>query len=465
MNKEKIKPLDAKSLKRFGRELRKLGYSYNLLEEFFDNIDSIIFQSKRHRFKELLNELIEEIDFDSNEDVEKFASKYIEFHNSVAAFLEQIENNFENIDEMDVIFELSEALMDESPEDKKALKEIITDECSYFFITAIKEYGFDITRMSGVAAWIEKKFGDITANILLELVNTAGKLKDMENPPYKELKEALWLICTFAIRFNMIRKGYLKIAHSVPKESNDEQPSLFDALYENAGRNDPCPCGSGKKYKKCCMERIENPLSTLKPVPQKYAKNRIDEADKKYICDNYKALLELAFEEYSKKNNRNKKSLSTGEEDNRELISRMITEKTLFDIQGYMLNNFSAMVKKYAKKNRPQPENYSIVKSWEYFIAGEFTVVEVLDSGSAVFWHNKTNRLYHVHSLYDDFREVLLSIPAQIHTVLLPYKGKIVYSGFAAQREPVIDEGEIREIQREYVAVREKGDIVYHLDL
>lgn len=23
------------------------------------------------------------------------------------------------------------------------------------------------------------------------------------------------------------------------------------------GRNDPCPCGSGKKYKKCCMEKDE----------------------------------------------------------------------------------------------------------------------------------------------------------------------------------------------------------------
>ncbi len=21
------------------------------------------------------------------------------------------------------------------------------------------------------------------------------------------------------------------------------------------GRNDPCPCGSGKKFKKCCMEK------------------------------------------------------------------------------------------------------------------------------------------------------------------------------------------------------------------
>jgi uncharacterized protein len=24
---------------------------------------------------------------------------------------------------------------------------------------------------------------------------------------------------------------------------------------ETAGRNDPCPCGSGKKYKKCCLAK------------------------------------------------------------------------------------------------------------------------------------------------------------------------------------------------------------------
>ena len=31
----------------------------------------------------------------------------------------------------------------------------------------------------------------------------------------------------------------------------------FDTPYVNplrdVGRNDPCPCGSGKKFKKCCM--------------------------------------------------------------------------------------------------------------------------------------------------------------------------------------------------------------------
>lgn len=36
--------------------------------------------------------------------------------------------------------------------------------------------------------------------------------------------------------------GYIEEEESKPK---------FDA--ENIGRNEPCPCGSGKKYKKCCM--------------------------------------------------------------------------------------------------------------------------------------------------------------------------------------------------------------------
>lgn len=30
----------------------------------------------------------------------------------------------------------------------------------------------------------------------------------------------------------------------------------FDSM--KIGRNDPCPCGSGKKYKKCCLEKDEN---------------------------------------------------------------------------------------------------------------------------------------------------------------------------------------------------------------
>jgi hypothetical protein len=27
---------------------------------------------------------------------------------------------------------------------------------------------------------------------------------------------------------------------------------------QKIGRNDPCPCGSGKKYKKCCEEKLRH---------------------------------------------------------------------------------------------------------------------------------------------------------------------------------------------------------------
>ena len=30
---------------------------------------------------------------------------------------------------------------------------------------------------------------------------------------------------------------------------NPQTPKIADKKF---GRNDPCPCGSGKKYKKCC---------------------------------------------------------------------------------------------------------------------------------------------------------------------------------------------------------------------
>ena len=32
------------------------------------------------------------------------------------------------------------------------------------------------------------------------------------------------------------------------------------------GRNDPCPCGSGKKFKKCCEEKVKSKKFEAKPI-------------------------------------------------------------------------------------------------------------------------------------------------------------------------------------------------------
>jgi uncharacterized protein len=35
--------------------------------------------------------------------------------------------------------------------------------------------------------------------------------------------------------------------------TREEGPASFRRLERKVGRNDPCPCGSGNKYKKCCL--------------------------------------------------------------------------------------------------------------------------------------------------------------------------------------------------------------------
>jgi preprotein translocase subunit SecA len=72
---------------------------------------------------------------------------------------------------------------------------------------------------------------------------------------YMNLKESLYAHCIIA-------------GHPLPEletwkrelEEKELQRAKRTSLFTNApqihaanvGRNDPCPCGSGKKYKKCC---------------------------------------------------------------------------------------------------------------------------------------------------------------------------------------------------------------------
>jgi hypothetical protein len=40
------------------------------------------------------------------------------------------------------------------------------------------------------------------------------------------------------------------------REDGSVRGGTFRKKYTDVGRNDPCPCGSGKKFKKCCMGLI-----------------------------------------------------------------------------------------------------------------------------------------------------------------------------------------------------------------
>ncbi|MHA1275390.1 MAG: SEC-C metal-binding domain-containing protein [Promethearchaeota archaeon] len=53
------------------------------------------------------------------------------------------------------------------------------------------------------------------------------------------------------------------------------------------GRNDSCPCGSGRKYKKCCLPKVNAKLYRESPIAKKER-----EKEAKYYNKLYKKLTE-----------------------------------------------------------------------------------------------------------------------------------------------------------------------------
>lgn len=57
-----------------------------------------------------------------------------------------------------------------------------------------------------------------------------------------------------------------------------------------SGRNDPCPCGSGRKYKKCCLNREGLPAEAPSLAPADLVRARVrafDAGDFGFIYDTY----------------------------------------------------------------------------------------------------------------------------------------------------------------------------------
>ena len=84
---------------------------------------------------------------------------------------------------------------------------------------------------------------------------------------YKELKAEIQKQLPLSIEYNIETKTIIRHVVELFKDINEEELALQYAQIERkqndfgkkkptkvikVGRNDPCPCGSGKKYKKCC---------------------------------------------------------------------------------------------------------------------------------------------------------------------------------------------------------------------
>jgi hypothetical protein len=83
-----------------------------------------------------------------------------------------------------------------------------------------------------------------------------GFICDWERPssivPEEYQLECELIQRSFAEKINIkeqLPPQYLELIEKPKPKKEEIKPAI------KVGRNDPCPCGSGKKYKKCCLNK------------------------------------------------------------------------------------------------------------------------------------------------------------------------------------------------------------------
>ena len=118
-----------------------------------------------------------------------------------------------------------------------ALRSMVIDDWSIIINPEIVEYlGLKDIKVEGCLTWKDK--------IIVAERSRAVKVKyyDMEGQPHVNIFKG------FSGQIWQHEINHLNGIEEDVKDYSFEEPKPI-----NAGRNEPCPCGSGKKYKKCCL--------------------------------------------------------------------------------------------------------------------------------------------------------------------------------------------------------------------
>lgn len=115
-------------------------------------------------------------------------------------------------------------------------------------------------------AFLAKAIADSSLFELLEDVREAYRLEKIELDfmgGFADFFDDLYKGPTQEMCVRLIKDAAEELAGwaCFQPDEHEEEPSFKELLSWNVGRNDPCPCGSGKKFKKCCLPKKEKILS------------------------------------------------------------------------------------------------------------------------------------------------------------------------------------------------------------
>lgn len=230
-------PLSSSRIREFDSFLKSNNSPVDLFGDFFDCLALLI--GEGYSFNEKLKSIMQDIIFDSKEAADDFRRRYKDHYTSIVALVEFLGTSEDGDalhaatqDVLDALFAAHSGSADE-------LKGEMVHQSLFILHITFETYSIDYKNLTPerLMEEIESNFGEHLAGAIESLSAAAARIAKQKLSNEREMKKMAEALLYIVTQLNILRGQRIRSRNGT----------------RSVEANDPCPCGSGKKYRECCM--------------------------------------------------------------------------------------------------------------------------------------------------------------------------------------------------------------------
>lgn len=452
---KKPQKITAHTLKRVEKVLKKVNSPVDTFELFFTTLGAIALEPTFHPNK-LVNIVISNVVFESDDEAGSVFQEVLEFSNDISFTLMQLEEgNLKSRDIATLGKNLCKLVYDKLTLDTLREKYVTTIMSGLY--GSFESKGYDLNTLNSLMRSIKAEYGEFE-----DLVHSIVTMLSMSS--ICNTKEFMQILSSDGIGIEEFLEDFSTTAISTyfMLDSIRKVEYVKEQTFEEAKRNDPCPCGSGKKYKKCCLNKNKNPLSSLSPYRLLYKpKLSKHEVQNYYSC--YNKLLTFVYGKYAKANKRPKKDAIFNIMENGTYFCdfELMNSGEISDVRDYFAKN-PKIIDEYLSNEQDSLTQIElqIIKNFKNLLYDQFIIMESINNSEVLAWSVKNKKIYLVYGLYDPIAEIIPSFPCIASLILLGYEDRIVYDGLMGVNNVEIGNNMLSNLIDEYKNLRDVNGVV-----
>jgi len=432
----------------------------------FDEIADIILNLIKIEVNVNQNELMERVSdsasFGGVDEIQSFLNGYFEFHNLLIQEFESLETVENNIvfDKKINLF-VTNILTTIS---KDSIKETIADFIEK--IVAVIMDDFPIEKALGsenaLEVLVEIFASEDVAMMFMGLTMISKKMRS-DKLSSEEVFEYASSSFIFCMAMNSLRKD--DYHNALTKQTTPQNAA--NSINYNVGRNDPCPCGSGRKYKKCCLNKdkpktvltkqFEEPQNTLAPLSKVEMNNfySIWSMFLNFVSMTYAG---VANEEYIK-------IYDITDKGEYYLTSEAMDTYHYLTIRNFINEYFFMLLENFVDDNGDKisiNEIDILIEVRDTYKNIDAISYEMFMNGNAIFYDLNNQNCFYAYKTFYDYSKAFPKAKT-IQAMFFSYKGRIITDGVAATPRIEIGSNMQEMMAKDYETLRE--ELKFQLDI